>query len=97
MSALISFSLDVSKLPKDKIIEGKKGKYINLTASVNDETRFGNNVSVFISQSADERENQDKKVYVANGKVVWTDGNIVRAEREEQPVSSSASNDDLPF
>ena len=24
MSALISFSLDVSKLPKDKIIEGKK-------------------------------------------------------------------------
>lgn len=96
MSALISFSLDLSKLPKDKIIEGKKGKYINLTASVNDESRFGNNVSVFVSQSADERENQDKKLYVANGKVVWTDGNIVRAEREEEPATAD-SGDDLPF
>lgn len=97
MSALINFSLDLSKLPKDKIIKGKKGQYINLTASINDETRFGNNVSVFVSQSADERENKDSKTYVANGKVVWTDGNIVRAEREEEPVSTSSGGDDLPF
>lgn len=96
MSALINFSLDLSKLPKDKIIDGKKGKYINLTASVNDDSRFGNNVSVFVGQSKEERENKTAKTYVANGQVVWTDGNIVVAEKEQEAVTADSS-DDLPF
>ncbi len=83
MSALINFSIDLSKLPKDKIINGKKGKYINLTASINDETRYGNNVSFSLSQSQEQRQNKEPKTYVGNGKVVWNDGNIVNAQREE--------------
>jgi hypothetical protein len=100
MSALVNFSLDLSKLPKDKIIKGKKGQYINITASVNDETKFGNNVSFFVSQSKEERENKENKLYVGNGKVVWTDGNIVKAEVEDkEPVNSvvETEDDDLPF
>lgn len=99
MSALVNFSLDLSKLPKDKIIKGKKGQYINITASVNNETKFGNNVSFFVSQSKEERDNKENKTYVGNGKVIWTDGNIVVAEKEEQePVNSVVdSGDDLPF
>ena len=100
MSALVNFSLDLSKLPKDKIIKGKKGQYINITASVNDETKFGNNVSFFVSQSKEERENKENKLYVGNGKVVWTDGNIVKAEIEDkEPVNSvvEAEDDGLPF
>jgi hypothetical protein len=100
MSALVNFSLDLSKLPKDKIIKGKKGQYINITASVNDETKFGNNVSFFVSQSKEERENKENKLYVGNGKVVWTDGNIVKAEVEDkEPVNSVVETDDmdLPF
>lgn len=99
MSALVNFSLDLSKLPKDKIIKGKKGQYINITASVNNETKFGNNVSFFVSQSKEERDNKENKTYVGNGKVIWTDGSIVVAEKEEQePVNSVVdSGDDLPF
>ena len=97
MSALISFSLDVSKLPKDKIIEGKKGKYINLTASVNDETRYGNNASVYVSQTAEEREAKKPRSYVANGKVVWNDGNIVNAEKEVKEEVEEVVVSDLPF
>lgn len=96
MSALINFSLDLSKLPKNKIVQGKKGQYINLTASVNDDSRFGNNVSVFVGQSKEERENKTAKTYVANGQVVWTDGNIVVAEKEQEAVTATSS-DDLPF
>jgi hypothetical protein len=101
MSALVNFSLDLSRLPKDKIIKGKKGQYINITASVNDETKFGNNVSFFVSQSKEERENKENKLYVGNGKVVWTDGNIVKAEVEDkEQVKSVVETDDdmdLPF
>lgn len=99
MSALVNFSLDLSKLPKDKIIKGKKGQYINITASINDDTKFGNNVSFFISQTKDERENKTNKNYIGNGKVVWNDGNITNAEREEQEQVQSVvdDGDDLPF
>lgn len=99
MSGLVNFSLDLSKLPKSKIIKGKKGQYINLTASINDDTKFGNNVSFSVSQSKEEREGKEAKVYVGNGKVVWTDGNIVVAEKEEQEPFNSVvdSNDDSPF
>lgn len=99
MSALVNFSLNLSKLPKDKIIKGKKGQYINLTASINDETKFGNNVSFSVSQSKDERENKESKIYVGNGKVVWNDGNITNAEKEEKEAVTSVVDDgeDLPF
>jgi len=99
MSAIINYSLRVDKLPKEKFIAGKDGAvYVNLTMSVNDETRYGNNVSVFVSQSAEEREAKKPRNYVSNGKVVWNDGNILNATKEvkadevqEEVVS------DLPF
>ena len=57
MSALINFSLDVAALPKEKFVSAKNGKvYINLTMSVNDETRFGNNTGIYVSQTQEERE-----------------------------------------
>ena len=49
MSAIINYSLRVDKLPKEKFIAGKDGAvYVNLTMSVNDETRYGNNASIMI-------------------------------------------------
>ena len=82
MSAIVNFSLDLSKLPKEKMIKGKKGTYINLSLSVNDETNaFGQNASVFSSCSRRKRREKLKKIrtYVGNGKVVWTDGTCVKA------------------
>ena len=56
MSALINFSLNVAKLPKEKFIAGKDGAvYVNLTMSVNDETRYGNNTGIYVSQTQEER------------------------------------------
>ena len=95
MSAIVNFSLDLSKLPKEKMIKGKKGTYINLSLSVNDETNdFGQNASVFISQTKEEKG--EKKNYVGNGKVVWTDGTCVKATANDAVVEEVASSD-LPF
>ena len=52
MSAIINFNLNVAKLPKEKFVAGKDGAvYVNLTMSVNDETRYNNNTSIYVSQT----------------------------------------------
>ena len=96
MSAIINYSLRVDKLPKEKFVAGKDGAvYINLTMSVNDETRFGNNASVFVSQTKEENQEKKPKNYLGNGKVVWNNGTIVNAEKEvKQEVGEAA---DFPF
>ena len=100
MSALVNFSINVAKLPKEKFIAGKDGAvYVNLTMSVNDDTRFGNNTGVFVSQTQEEREAKKQKTYLGNGKVVWNNGIILNAEKEDQveAVTQEAETSDLPF
>jgi hypothetical protein len=100
MGAIINYSLRVDKLPKEKFIAGKDGAvYVNLTMSVNDETRYGNNASIMINQTQEEREAKKPRTYIGNGQVVWTDGNIVKAEREEtkEVVQEAETSDGLPF
>ena len=100
MSAIVNFSINVEDIDKAKLIKGKKGSYLNLTMSINDETKFGNNASVSISQSKEEREAKEAKTYLGNGKVVWmSDAGVSVAEREQEmsTSTSAASQDDLPF
>ena len=99
MSTLITGSIRVDKLPKEKFIKGKDGAvYYNLTISVGDETRYGNNVAFTDSQTKDERDAKVQKTYLGNGKVVWTDGTVKLAEREEEvAVAVDEQSGDLPF
>lgn len=88
MSALINLS-----------IKGKDGSYKNYTVSVSDETNdYGQNVVMYVSQTKEQREAKEKKQYVANGSVVWTDGKINTAVRKEQVSEAVADlEDSLPF
>jgi hypothetical protein len=88
MGAIIQMSIDLTKIDKAKL---KDGKYLNVTLSVNDETRYDNNVSMCYNQTKEERDAGQKKVYFANGRVVWTDGVIKVAEK------SAETNNDLAF
>ncbi len=97
MSTLITGSIRVDKLPKEKFIMGKDGAvYYNFTISVQDETRYGNNVAFMDSQTKEERDAKVQKTYLGNGKVVWTDGSITLAEKEDAKVEATAEAD-LPF
>ena len=101
MSAVINFSINLDKLDKNRIQKTKSGTFYNFGISVNDETgQYGDNCGVFISQTKEEREAKQKRSYVGNGKVVWTDGNIVLAEKVERtaqaaPVATEEA--DFPF
>ena len=105
MASILATSIDLTKIPKDKIIEGKKGKYLPITITINDEPdQFGNNGPVIVQQTKDERDAKQDKVYLGNVKVVWTNGtNVQPAPKDGQPAqaqpaqSLSPQEDDLPF
>jgi hypothetical protein len=98
MSAIINVSLRVDKLPKEKFVSGKDGAvYYNFTVGVNDEpNQYGQNVSLTDSQTQEEREAKKAKVYLGNGNVVWTDGNIKTAPKKEKAYAATVE-DSLPF
>jgi len=92
MSAIINASIDLSKVDSSRIFEKDGRKWLSLSISVNDETNYGNNVGIALSQTKEEREAKQPKTYLGNGKVVWNNGIIVNATKDA-PVE----NDNLPF
>ena len=83
-------------------IKQKDGSYKNYTIQINDETNdFGQNVVMYEEQTKEQREAKEKRKYIANGKVFWTDGTIKVAEKKEKTQNNSQviNNDDsdLPF
>ena len=96
MATIINASIDVTKIPKESLIKGKKGTYANVTVFINDETRFGNNASIAMSMSKEEREAGQEKIWLGNGRVVFTDGEVALADSEES-APSNVEEEALPF
>lgn len=102
MAIILKTSINLSEIPKDKIIDGKKGKYLPITITLNNEKdQFGNDGPVIVEQSMEERQAKAQKVYLGNAKVVWTDGQVPQpTPRDGQAAPAQAApvaNDDLPF
>jgi hypothetical protein len=88
MAGIIKTSINLSAIPKDRIITGKKGKYLPISITVNDETdQFGNQGPVAVDQTKEEREAKEPKTYLGNVRVVWTNGTFPEPD----------THDDIPF
>ena len=103
MASIISASIDLTKIDKAKIYEGKKGKYYPITVILNDEPgQYGDSGYIMTEQTKEERDAKAQKQYLGNVKVVWTNGqNVTTAEKqgvqqsiEMQPAPAEP---DLPF
>ena len=101
MASIIKASIDVNKIPKDKIFVGKKGKYLPITITINDELdQFGNQGPVVVEQTKEERDAKAPKTYLGNVKVVWTNGtNVETAPRDSAPAAPQLKPQEeaLPF
>jgi hypothetical protein len=101
MSKLLTGSIDLSKIDKTKIVSTDKNgnpfengaKYLNVVVWLNDEAdKYGNNASIQISQSKEEREAGAKAIYIGNLKQPQS--------RTNEPTSAKNATveiDDLPF
>ena len=104
MASIISANIDLTKIEKGKIYEGKKGKYYPITIVLNDEPgQYGDSGYIQTEQTKEERDAKQPKSYLGNVKVVWTNGdNVAAAPRDggPAPVQQAAvaqADDDLPF
>lgn len=102
MALILAASINLNEIPKDKIIIGKKGKYLPISITLNDELdQFGNQGPVIVSQSKEEREAKQAKTYLGNVKLVWTNGEVKKFDNPQQqqamPAPAAAIEDDLPF
>ena len=102
MASIIKASIDLNKIPKEKIFIGKKGKYLPITITINDELdQFGNQGPVVVEQTKEERDAKVAKTYLGNVKVVWTNGtNVDTAPRDgatQQSIPTTKVEEDLPF
>ena len=97
MAQLIAVSIDLTKIDKSKIVEGAKGgKYVNVTLSINDEAdQYGNNVSLWQSQSKEEREAKENRLFLGNGKSLWS--NSDKGTKASKTTKKEEVHNDLPF
>ena len=68
MASIIKASINLNEIPKDKIYVGKKGKYLPITITINDEVdQFGNQVvwTNGDNVAAAPREGQPQAAFVA--------------------------------
>jgi len=99
MGVIIKASIDLNKLDKSKIIEGKNNaKYYNIDIFIQDEiNQFNQNVSI----ANPTQSKEETKVYLGNGKVTYLQGEIkvVPKQETQQQVTKSEEKDDdsLPF
>ena len=94
MSKLLKGSIDLMKIDKTQIVEGKNGaKYINLDIWINDDAdQYGNHAGIKQSyKNGDTFESH----YIGNGKkgIGWDDD----TSKTPPPSAPVDDEDDLPF
>ena len=94
----LSVKIDVTKIDKKRLYEGKKGTYLDLTTFINtDETNeYGDHG--FISQSLDKKERDQglQTPILGNVKVFYTDQDQQEPQAPQAPQQDNFD-DDIPF
>jgi len=96
---ILTYNSQRELVPK-KDENGKALKKLKLNFSIFQEGNYGQNVSFTIPQSKEQRDNGEKKKYVANGKIYYASDDLQSfVQRQESKVENteSVAADDLPF
>lgn len=99
MGQLINAQINKSKLQGLVHYTNKRTneESVNITISLNDAPdQYGNNASIWISQTKEERDAKAQKIYLGNGKVIY-DSNMPRQNAPEFPKEAPTTSTDLPF
>lgn len=95
---IISASINVELIDKTKLIKGKKGTYYNFDIIINDgPNEYGNDTSICIEQTKEQRTSKQKRVYLGGGKTVFKTPVTAPEDTYIQSSKKDQGNDDLPF
>ena len=96
MSKLIAIKIDVTKIDRARLFQGKNGaQYLDATVFVNEEQgQYGDNGMVTQSVSKEERESGVKGNILGNVKILGEFGDNKPASA---PAPAAVESDDIPF
>lgn len=88
----VDLKIDVSKIEKERLFEGKKGKYLTMTTfvDIDQQDQYGNNGMITHKRNKDEKTTP----ILGNCKVFWSD-----SQSNKQQTNSDENNfdDNIPF
>jgi len=89
----VSLKIDVTKIDKARLFEGKKGKYLDATVFIDlsfaDE--YGNHGMITQDVSKEEKERGDRGAILGNAKVFWQG----EGKQQQRTVAPSVSGPDI--
>lgn len=97
MKVGIEVQIDVTKIEKARIFEGKKGKYLTMTTFVDldNQDQYGNNGMV----THKKEQNEERAPILGNSKVFWKEGGQQQPQQNQQAAQPAHDDysDDIPF
>jgi len=100
MTRILRLKLDVTKIDKERLFQGKKGVYLDATVFLNDEQgQYGDNGMITQDVSKEEREAGTKGNILGNATII----KVLEDNRQEAPNSTAEATaqaegmDDIPF
>lgn len=96
--SILTYNSQKELVPK-KDENGKELKKLKLNFSIFEEGNYGKNVSFTIPQSKEQRENKEKKRYVANGKIYYASDDLQGFVQKSESKAEVQQEEtvDLPF
>lgn len=70
----VSCSVNLSNIQASRLVNGKKGQYVNLIIDLDTEntSEYGDHARITQSMTKQERENKMQMPIIGNGRVVWS-------------------------
>ncbi len=90
----IELSIDVTKIDKSKLYQGKKGTYLSVTAFVDlvQLDQYGNSGMVTQKTTKEEQDQGIKGAILGNSKVFWKEGGNAPQQANQQQSNQGYSN-----
>ncbi|MDX1453760.1 MAG: hypothetical protein R3183_14500 [Oleiphilaceae bacterium] len=99
----VSLKIDVTKIDKARLFEGKKGKYLDATVfiDVDNQGQYGDNGMITQDVDKDEKAQGVKGNILGNCKVFWRDDGQAQAAPQQQSSTGQFTDfddsDSIPF
>ena len=100
----VKLNIDVTKIIKEKLFVGKKGKYMDATVFIDldIEDKFGNSGMITQDVTKEEKEAGEKGPILGNCKIFWRESGQQQPQQSQQPQQQAKPVDDgfsdeIPF
>ena len=100
MTRIVRLKLDVTKIDKARLFQGKKGVYLDATVFLNDEAgQYGDNGMITQDVSKEEREAGNKGAILGNATIfkVLDDSGQAAPNSTAEATAKVEDMDDIPF